>query len=72
MDEEKGLTQIYCGPGKGKTSVAIGQAIRAIGHGKRAIVIQFLKGRATSKLEYSSRPSHKVYLFRQLERPFGI
>ena len=54
MDEEKGLTQIYCGPGKGKTSVAIGQAIRAIGHGKRAIVIQFLKGRATSKLDYLS------------------
>ena len=38
MDEEKGLTQIYCGPGKGKTSVAIGQAIRAVGYGKRAIV----------------------------------
>ena len=43
MYEEKGLTQIYCGPGKGKTSVAIGQAIRAVGYGKRAIVIQFLK-----------------------------
>ena len=43
MYEKKGLTQIYCGPGKGKTSVAIGQAIRAVGHGKRAIVIQFLK-----------------------------
>ena len=41
MYEKKGLTQIYCGPGKGKTSVAIGQAIRAVGHGKRAIVIQF-------------------------------
>ena len=52
MDEEKGLTQIYCGPGKGKTSVAIGQAIRAVGYGKRAIVIQFLKGRATSRLDY--------------------
>ena len=44
--EERGLTQIYCGPGKGKTSVAIGQAVRAVGYGKRAIVIQFLKGKA--------------------------
>lgn len=64
MDEEKGLTQIYCGPGKGKTSVAIGQAIRAVGHGKRAIVIQFLKGRATSKLDYLSALEPEVRLFR--------
>ena len=64
MDEEKGLTQIYCGPGKGKTSVAIGQAIRAVGHGKRAIVIQFLKGRATSKLDYLSAMEPEVRLFR--------
>lgn len=64
MDEEKGLTQIYCGPGKGKTSVAIGQAIRAIGHGKRAIVIQFLKGRATSKLDYLTALEPDVRLFR--------
>ena len=64
MDEETGLTQIYCGPGKGKTSVAIGQAIRAVGHGKRAIVIQFLKGRATSRLDYLNAMEPEVRLFR--------
>lgn len=64
MDGEKGLTQIYCGPGKGKTSVAIGQAIRAVGHGKRAIVIQFLKGRATSRLDYLNAMEPEVRLFR--------
>lgn len=64
MDEEKGLTQIYCGPGKGKTSVAIGQAIRAVGYGKRAIVIQFLKGRATSRLDYLNAMEPEVRLFR--------
>lgn len=64
MDEEKGLTQIYCGPGKGKTSVVIGQAIRAVGYGKRAIVIQFLKGRATSRLDYLNAMEPEVRLFR--------
>lgn len=64
MDEEKGLTQIYCGPGKGKTSVAIGQAIRAVGYGKRAIVIQFLKGRATSRLDFLNAMEPEVRLFR--------
>lgn len=64
MDEEKGLTQIYCGPGKGKTSVAIGQAIRAVGYGKRAIVIQFLKGRATSRLDFLNAMEPEVHLFR--------
>ncbi len=64
MDEEKGLTQIYCGPGKEKTSVAIGQAIRAVGYGKRAIVIQFLKGRATSRLDFLNAMEPEVRLFR--------
>ena len=62
--ENEGLVQIYCGPGKGKTSVAIGQAIRAVGHGKTAIVIQCLKGRATSELDYLSVLEPNVRLFR--------
>ncbi|MGN0400097.1 MAG: cob(I)yrinic acid a,c-diamide adenosyltransferase [Blautia sp.] len=62
--ENKGLIQVYCGPGKGKTSVAIGQAIRAVGHGKTAIVIQFLKGRATSEVDYLSVLEPNVKLFR--------
>lgn len=62
--ENEGLVQIYCGPGKGKTSVAIGQAIRAVGHGKTAIVILCLKGRATSELDYLSVLEPNVRLFR--------
>ena len=62
--ENEGLVQIYCGPGKGKTRVAIGQAIRAVGHGKTAIVIQCLKGRATSELDYLSVLEPNVRLFR--------
>jgi cob(I)alamin adenosyltransferase len=40
---EKGIIQIYCGNGKGKTTAAIGQAVRALGHGLRVYMAQFLK-----------------------------
>lgn len=41
---KKGLVQVYFGSGKGKTTCALGQAFRAIGHGFRAYMIQFMKG----------------------------
>ncbi len=40
---EKGIIQIYYGNGKGKTTAAIGQAVRALGHGLRVYMAQFLK-----------------------------
>jgi len=39
----KGLIQVYTGDGKGKTTAALGQAIRACGQGLKVIFIQFLK-----------------------------
>jgi cob(I)alamin adenosyltransferase len=41
---EKGLTQVYTGNGKGKTSAAFGSALRAIGRDLKVYVIQFIKG----------------------------
>jgi cob(I)alamin adenosyltransferase len=40
----KGLLIVYTGNGKGKTTAALGQAIRAAGHGLRVCFIQFIKG----------------------------
>ncbi|MEQ8199417.1 MAG: cob(I)yrinic acid a,c-diamide adenosyltransferase, partial [Clostridiaceae bacterium] len=43
MGLEKGMVQIYTGEGKGKSTAAIGQGIRAAGNGLKVIMIQFLK-----------------------------
>lgn len=41
---EKGLVQVYTGDGKGKTTAALGLTLRAVGHGYRIYMIQFMKG----------------------------
>ncbi|MGQ9555681.1 MAG: cob(I)yrinic acid a,c-diamide adenosyltransferase [Anaerolineae bacterium] len=51
----KGLVQVYTGEGKGKTTAALGLAMRAAGWGWRVLIIQFLKGRDTGELHSLAR-----------------
>ena len=46
-----GLIHIYCGDGKGKTTAAIGLAIRAAGAGRKVLFAQFLKDGSSSELK---------------------
>ncbi len=41
---EKGLLLVHTGKGKGKTTAAMGMVCRAIGHGQRVAIVQFIKG----------------------------
>lgn len=50
----KGYVQVYTGNGKGKTTAAIGLALRAVGAGKKVLFLQFMKTKSYSE--------HKILL----------
>lgn len=57
--EERGVLILLKGNGKGKSSSAFGTMARSVGHGKRAAVIQFIKGR-TETGEFKLFKDHEL------------
>ncbi len=55
MDNYKGYIHLYTGNGKGKTTAALGLAIRAVGAGKKVFIAQFVKGIHYSELDALKR-----------------
>jgi len=63
---KKNNVYLWTGNGWGKTTSALGVALRAIGHGHKVIIVQFMKGRkdiGEYKIQKRLKPNYKIYQF---------
>ncbi|MDE6960439.1 MAG: cob(I)yrinic acid a,c-diamide adenosyltransferase [Lachnospiraceae bacterium] len=69
---DRGRLQVYFGSGRGKTTAALGQAVRAASRGKTVIIVQFLKGRQPEQISFIQRlePEIKLFRFQRQEEAF--
>ena len=66
-ENKKGLIIVHTGPGKGKTTAALGLAFRAVGSGLRVLMVQFLKG----SWHYGELDAAAVFGDKFVIRPMG-
>lgn len=68
----KGIVRVYYGEGHGKSTAALGTAIREVSHGKTATVISFLKGKSADSeaLLKKLEPELKFFRFEKTEASF--
>ena len=57
-----GYIQVYTGNGKGKTTAALGLALRAAGRGLKTYIAQFLKGQPTGEIEAAKRLAPLIHI----------
>ena len=65
----KALVYLWTGPGAGKTTSALGVALRAVGQGKRVVIVQFMKGRKDIGEYKIARKLRPLYKIKQFGRP---
>lgn len=58
---EKGLIHLYWGDGKGKTTAAMGVALRALAAGKKVVIVQFLKAQESGEIALLSGLGAQIY-----------
>ena len=67
---EREITEVYCGNGKGKTTLAVGRGLRFATQGKSVIIIQFLKGRERRELDFLEELDNfdfKIFRFEKMD-----
>ena len=65
-----GCVHLYCGDGKGKTTAAIGLAVRAAGTGKQVVAARFLKTDQSGEVEILKRLPEVTLI--PCEKTFGF
>lgn len=66
MEQKLKQIYVYTGDGRGKTTAALGLALRAVGQGKKIVIIQFMKTKINSgeyKIQKILGENYKLYLF---------
>ncbi|WP_333859339.1 cob(I)yrinic acid a,c-diamide adenosyltransferase [Clostridium sp.] len=61
---KKGFVQIYTGDGKGKTTAALGLALRAVGNNYKVYMVQFLKTSKTGEIESVKKLGSNFNIYR--------
>ncbi len=67
---KKGIISVYYGEGRGKTSAALGNAIREVSSGKTAYVVQFMKGQLSTDYLNKLEPEIKIFRFERCSGGF--
>lgn len=67
---EKGLVEMYYGNGKGKSTAAFGLALRALGHGMKVFIYQFLKDGISGEIDMLKGMEGVTYMENTVHSPF--
>ena len=71
---KRGLVYLWTGTGAGKTTAALGVALRSVGHGHKVVIIQWMKAWKNTgefKIQKRLKPNYEVYMFGRYGRIKG-